>query len=164
MAAQNPGMRALKCSSRFWPSLADLRLLSHRKAVQPVAWGRPQTLRVGAPSVLVTSTAWVFMLLAMVLGPLAVLRGAQLGSAAWLVLGLSLAVALLVSAAGTLRRLDWARRGLIGLLVLAVGFNLVALLLQHQQVFAVLSHALVGGLLAWVVRGLMSAVVRQEFS
>jgi hypothetical protein len=129
-----------------------------------MAWGRPQTLRVGAPSVLVTSTAWLLILLALVLGPLAVVRGAQLGSAAWLVLGLSLSVGLLVSAVGTLRRLDWARRGLIGLLGLAVGFNLVALLLQHQQVFAVLSHALVGGLLGWVVLGLMSAGVRQEFS
>jgi hypothetical protein len=157
-------MRALKCSSRFLPSLADLRLMGHRKSVRPVAWGRPQTLRVGAPSVLVTSTAWVFIVLAMVLGPLAVVRGAQLGSVAWLVLGLMVSVALLVSAVGTLRRLDWARRGLIGLLLAAVGFNLVALLLLHQQVFAVMAHALVGGLLAWVVHGLMAAVVRQEFS
>ena len=129
-----------------------------------MAWGRPQTLRVGAPSVLVTSTAWVFILVALVLGPVAVVRSAQLASVGWLVLGLMLSVALLVSAVGTLRRLDWARRSLIGLLLAAVIFNLVALLLQHQQVFALLTHSLVGGLLAWVVHGLMSLPVRQEFA
>jgi hypothetical protein len=107
--------------------------------------------------------------------------------------GLILAVALLVAAVGLLMRLEWARRAFIGLVVVAIAANLASLWLQHEFVqslvdatlrdtplpmgavgvfggFATAAKVLSGvvtlgacGLLAWVIRRLMSPKVRQEF-
>jgi hypothetical protein len=107
--------------------------------------------------------------------------------------GLILAVALLVAAVGLLMRHEWARRAFIGLVVVAIAANLASLWLQHEFVqslvdatmrdnrlpiaavgvfggFATAAKVLSGvvtlvacGLLAWVIRRLMSPKVRQEF-
>lgn len=107
--------------------------------------------------------------------------------------GLILAVALLVAAVGLLMRYEWARRAFIGLVVVAIAANLAGLWLQHEFVqslvdatmrdtplpiaavgvfggFATAAKVLSGvvtlvacGLLAWVIRRLMSPKVRQEF-
>lgn len=107
--------------------------------------------------------------------------------------GMLLSVALLVAAVGLLMRLEWARRAFIGLVVVAIAANLASLWLQHEFVqslvdatlpesplplptlgefggFATAAKVLSGivtlvacGLLAWVIRRLMSPKVRQEF-
>lgn len=108
--------------------------------------------------------------------------------------GLVLSLATLVSAVGLLLRLDWARRTFIGLLVVAIVANLLGLWLQHEMVQSLVISTLDGaslppkalgvfggfvtaarvmavvvtlgacGLLAWIIRRLMSAAVRQEFA
>lgn len=105
-----------------------------------------------------------------------------------------LSVATLASAIGLLLRLEWARRSFIGLLVLAIVMNLLGLWLQHEVVQSVVDQTLAhttipaqalgvfGGfvtaarvmalmftlfacaLLAWIIRRLNSASVRQEFA
>ncbi|HSI58182.1 MAG TPA: hypothetical protein VLA16_11540 [Ideonella sp.] len=107
--------------------------------------------------------------------------------------GLIVSVALLVAAGGLLMRMEWARRAFIGLLVLAIAANLAGLWLQHEFVQSLVASTLrrtplplalaevFGGfvtaarvmaglmtlfacaLLAWMIRRLMSPVVRQEF-
>ena len=179
----------------------------------------PQTFTVGARSLFVTLTAWVFIVLAALTSasalvqnatvaslmpglqiaiarePLPLLTGLLIGYLPWVVgAGLMLALATLASAVGLLVRLDWARRTFIGLLVVAILANLFGLWLQHEVVGSVLSHTLhhgeipaqalgvLGGfvtatrvlavlmtllacaLLGWIIRGLMSAGVRQEFA
>ena len=108
--------------------------------------------------------------------------------------GLVVSFATLASAIGLLLRLDWARRVFIGMLLFAIVANLVGMWLQHEVVQSVVSSTLssapipaqvlgvFGGfvtaarvmaivmtlcacaLLAWVIRRLMSASVRQEFA
>lgn len=107
---------------------------------------------------------------------------------------LVLSVATLASAIGLLLRLDWARRSFIGLLIVAIVANLLGLWLQQELMQAIVDHALSSaalppkaagvfggfvtaarvmavvmtlgacGLLAWIIRRLMSAAVRQEFA
>jgi len=102
-------------------------------------------------------------------------------------------VALLVAAVGLLMRLEWARRAFIGVAGAAIAANLASLWLQHEFVRSLVGatlresplslHAWAGfggsataatvlsgivtivacGLLAWVIRRLMSPKVRQEF-
>ena len=106
----------------------------------------------------------------------------------------AIALALLASAVGLLLRLEGARRTFIGLLVVAIVANLLGLWLQQALMQALVHDALRGatlppqaagvfdgfvsaaramaavvtlgacGLLAWVIRRLMSAGVRQEFA
>jgi hypothetical protein len=179
----------------------------------------PNTIHVGARSLFVTATAWVFILLGLLTSVSALLQNAQaaslvpgmhlagdlkalplltgllMGYLPW-VLGAALVMSLatLASAVGLLLRLDWARRVFIGLLMVAIVANLVGLWLQQEVVQSVVSTTLTrapippqalgvfGGfvaaarvmgvlmtlgacsLLAWIIRGLMSPRVRQEFA
>jgi hypothetical protein len=177
----------------------------------------PQTFNVGARSLFVTVTAWVFILLGAVASASALLQNAGLASfllglkgsheplpllTGWLMrylpwvvhAGLVFSLATLAAAVGLLLRLDAARRVFIGMLALTIAANLLGLWLQQELVQslvdATLSHAALpqqaasvfGGfvtaarsmavvmtlgacaLLAWIIRRLMSAPVRQEFA
>ncbi|HEY9237984.1 MAG TPA: hypothetical protein VIP10_04010 [Burkholderiaceae bacterium] len=125
----------------------------------------PQTYTVGARSLFVTATAWLFIVLAALtsvsalvqnaavasLWPgmqlaaegLPLLTGLLIGYLPWVVgTGLVMSVATLASAVGLLLRLDWARRSFIGLLVVAIVANLLGLWLQHEVVQSVVSSTL----------------------
>lgn len=108
--------------------------------------------------------------------------------------GLAISLATMASALGVVMRLEWARRCFIALLGLAIAANLLGLWLQHEVVQSVVeatlsraplppaaAHVLGGfvtasqvmavvvslaacALLAWIMRRLMSASVRQEFA
>jgi len=143
-----------------------------------------QTFRVGARSRFVTFTAWLFIVLAAIGVVAAFLQNASASSwvaqarfaspalsglADWLrdhvpmvmSLGLALAVAQLVSAIGLLRRLEWARRVFIGLLLLAVVVNLGGMWLQQalmvSWVDAALQSVSVPPGLAGLLEGLLTA-------
>jgi hypothetical protein len=130
----------------------------------------PQTLNVGARSLFVTITAWVFIVLsaltalsaliqqatvasllpaqaiAMPVQALPLLTGLLLGYLPWVVgFALLMSLATLASAVGLLLRLDWARRVFILLLALAIVFNLLGLWLQHEVVQSVLQSTLTRG-------------------
>jgi hypothetical protein len=107
---------------------------------------------------------------------------------------LAMSLATLAAAVGLLLRLEWARRVFIGLLVVAIVANLAGLWLQHEVVQALVTATLRRGtlpleaagvfggfvtasqvmgvvvtlsacaLLAWIIRRLMSPMVRQEFA
>ena len=127
----------------------------------------PQTYNVGARSLFVTTTAWVFIALALLTSasalvqnaavaslmpglplagdryPLPLLTGLLLGYLPWVVgTGLVMALATLASAVGLLLRLDWARRTFIGLLVVAIAANLLGLWLQQEVLQSVVSNTL----------------------
>lgn len=127
----------------------------------------PQTFSVGARSIFVTATAWVFIVLAALATasalvrnadvaslmpawqlaserqPLPLLTGLLLGYLPWVVgAGVLVSLATLASAIGLLLRLDWARRTFIGLLIVAIVANLLGLWLQHEVVQSVVSHTL----------------------
>lgn len=123
----------------------------------------PRILTVGAPSRFVTATGWVVLVLATAV---AVLVGWQLPGLVG-VAAAALALALAGAAAGLVLRLEGARRAFIGCAALAVAAGLVALWLQAGRLplpaLAVVSLA-APSLLAWVVRRLSSARVRQEFT
>ena len=114
----------------------------------------PQTYSVGARSLFVTWTAWVFILLAALASAsalvqnaamtslmpgfqpagegasasLPLLTGFLIGYLPWVVgTGLVMSLATLASAIGLLLRLDWARRAFIALLVVAIVANLMGL-------------------------------------
>lgn len=175
----------------------------------------PQTYNVGARSLFVTVTAWVFIVVAAMACVSTVVQNAAAGSMLaslpkaqlplltnllvgylpW-VLGAGLAVSLgtLAAAVGLLLRLDWARRVFIGLLVVAILANFAGLWLQHEVVQSLVSSTLslaplppqaadlfggfvtasrvmgglvtlvACGLLAWIIRRLMSPMIRQEFA
>jgi hypothetical protein len=175
----------------------------------------PQTYSVGARSLFVTATAWLFIALAAFASLSAVLQQAAAASL-WtgpapqglpLLTGLllnylpyvmaatlALSLATLASAIGLLMRLEWARRAFIGLIVAAIVMNLTGLWLQHEVMAALVSQTLVGSalppavagvfggfvvtarvlsvmltlvacmLLAWIIRRLMSPMVKQEFA
>jgi hypothetical protein len=175
----------------------------------------PQTYSVGARSLFVTATAWLFILLAAFVSVSAVLQQAAAASL-WTgpapqglplltgllvsylpyVMGatLVLSLATLASAIGLLMRLEWARKVFIGLIMAAIVMNLTGLWLQHEVVVALLSQTLGGStlppavagvfggfvvtarvlsmvltlvacvLLAWIIRRLMSPMVKQEFA
>ena len=126
-----------------------------------------QIFTVGARSLFVTVTAWVFIVLgalatasaliqnaavasllpttvvAMPAQPLPLLSGLLLGYLPWVVgFGLAMSVATLASAIGLLLRLEWARRIFIGLLGAAIVFNLLGLWLQHEVVQSVVQATL----------------------
>ena len=179
----------------------------------------PQTYNVGSRSRFVTTTAWVFIVLAALasasalvqnaavtsmlpglqangnIHSLPLLTGMLVGYLPWVVgTGLVVSFATLASAIGLLLRLDWARRVFIGMLFFAIVANLAGMWLQHEVVQSVVSSTLssapipaqvlgvFGGfvtaarvmaivmtlcactVLAWIIRRLMSASVRQEFA
>lgn len=108
--------------------------------------------------------------------------------------GLLISLATLACAVGLLLRLEWARRVFIALLVLAIAANIAGMWLQQEVLQSLVSSTLqraplpphaadvfggfvtaarVGavlltlaacGLLAWIIRRLMSPAVRQEFA
>lgn len=176
----------------------------------------PQTFNVGARSLFVTATAWVFIVLAALSSLCALVQNASvsslmpelrqatqhmplftgllIGYLPWVVgAGLLLALATLASAIGLLMRLEWARRSFIVLVAIAIVANLVGMWLQQELLQSVVSNTLstvpiprqalgvfggfvtaarvmavlvtlaACGVLAWIIRGLMSATVRQEF-
>jgi len=128
----------------------------------------PQTYNVGARSLFVTATAWVFILLGALAsvsallqnaavaslmpglmggerGALPLLTGLLIGYLPWVVgTGLVMSLATLASAIGLLMRLDWARRTFIGLLVFAIVANLMGLWLQQEVVQSLVSNTLRG--------------------
>ena len=127
----------------------------------------PQTFNVGARSIFVTATAWVFIILAALASvsalvqnaavaslmpglrlategnTLPLLTGLLIGYLPWVVgTGLVMSLATLASAIGLLLRLDWARRTFIGLLAVAIAANLLGLWLQQEVVQSVVSNTL----------------------
>ena len=120
----------------------------------------PITIAVGARSLFVTATAWVFILLGMMACLSALVQNAMLASllpvpvnsgvmgllmdylpwvvGTWLVISL----ATLASAIGLLLRLDWARRTFITLLAVAIVANLLGLWLQQEMMQSVVSSTL----------------------
>ncbi len=172
----------------------------------------PVTIAVGSRSFFVTAIAWLFILLGVAATASALLQNAMLvsllpphmpsGLSGLLLAKLpwvsaacvAVSLATLGSAIGLLLRLDRARRVFIGLLVVAIGANLLGLWLQQELMQALVDNALGStalppqaasvfdgfvtaarvmagvvtlgacGLLAWVIRRLMSAGVRQEFA
>ena len=172
----------------------------------------PITIAVGARSLFVTATAWVFIMLGMLASLSALVQNAMLASLLpvpansgvmgllmdylpWVVgTGLVISLATLASAIGLLLRLDWARRTFITLLAVAIVANLLGLWLQQEMMQSVVSSTLgtvalppkamgvfggfvtavrvmavvvtlgACGLLAWIIRRLMSPGVRQEFA
>jgi hypothetical protein len=114
-----------------------------------------QTFKVGAPSLFVELTAWVAILLAVLVSVSAVVQNAEVAAVlpAWrsgadhllpftgLLLaylpwvmgaGVALSAALLAASIGLLMRQEWARRVFIGLLVVAIVANLLGLWLQYE--------------------------------
>jgi hypothetical protein len=127
----------------------------------------PQTFNVGARSIFVTVTAWVFIVLGALASVSALVQNALVASLApasnahlpalplltslllgylpWVVgIGLVMSLATLASAIGLLLRLDWARRAFIGLLAVAIVANLLGLWLQHEVVQSVVANTLSG--------------------
>lgn len=125
----------------------------------------PQTYTVGARSLFVTATAWVFIVLAALTSisalvqnaavaslmpgwqvaaeQMPLLTGLLIGYLPWVVgAGLVMSLATLASAVGLLLRLDWARRTFIGLLIVAIVANLMGLWLQQEVVQSVVSSTL----------------------
>lgn len=114
----------------------------------------PKTFNVGAPSLFVTSVAWLAIVLAVGAALLVGLQHAELASllvaaphrtglplvTGWLLRGMPwvlggaalLALLLAASGVGLLMRLDWARRVFIGLAGLAIAAFLCGLWLQHE--------------------------------
>ena len=123
----------------------------------------PTTITVGARSIFVTATAWIFILLGALASVSALLQKAMLVSMGfegagpqvaglfglliahlpWVVgAGLVMSLATLASAIGLLLRLDWARRTFIALLLLAIVANLLGLWLQQEVMQAVVDTTL----------------------
>lgn len=127
----------------------------------------PCIVNVGARSIFVTVTAWVFIVLAALtsasalvqnaavaslvpagapnLPPLPLLSSLLIGYLPWVVgAGVVVSLATLAAAVGLLLRLEWARRAFIGLMVLAIVANLMGLWLQQEVVQSVVAGALSG--------------------
>ena len=144
----------------------------------------PQTFNVGARSLFVTVTAWVFILLGAMASASALLQNAGLASflvglkgsheplpllTGWLMrylpwvvhAGLVFSLATLAAAVGLLLRLDVARRVFIGMLSLTIVANLLGLWLQQELVQslvdATLSHAVLPQQAASVFGGFVTA-------
>jgi hypothetical protein len=135
----------------------------------------PQTFNVGARSLFVTATAWLFILLGALASVLALVQGASvislLQSVQWPWLakvlpwtmhaGVALSLSLLACAVGLLLRVEWARRLFIGLMILAFTVNLVGLGLQQVLLQALvdntLSHTALPPQAADVVGGFVTA-------
>jgi hypothetical protein len=176
----------------------------------------PQTYNVGSRSRFVTFIAWVFILLAAFACEWAVIQNATQSSwatlagsqsdlpwlsglllrhATWVFsAAIALSLATMVCAFGLLRRIEWARRVFIGLLMVAIGVDLAGLWLQQEFMHVLVDSALrqatlpheaaelFGGVvtaarvlagfitlvasavLVGIIRRLMSPSVRQEFA
>jgi hypothetical protein len=120
----------------------------------------PQTFNVGARSIFVTVTAWMFIVLAVMASVSVVLPNTAIGSllptslglpslvSAYLPWALAAAVLLslltLASAIGLLLRLDWARRVFIGLIAVVLVANLLGLWVQQELLQSVAASTLDG--------------------
>ena len=175
----------------------------------------PQTYNVGSRSRFVNFIAWMFILLAAFACEWAVIQNATQSwtalavdpaSLPWLTgllmrhatwvfsAAVALSLATMVCAFGLLRRIEWARRVFIGLLMVAIGVDLAGLWLQQEFMHLLVDSALrqaaltqpaaelFGGVvttarvlaglvtlvfslaLAGIIRRLMSPAVRQEFA
>lgn len=176
----------------------------------------PQTYNVGSRSRFVNFIAWMFILLAAFACEWAVIQNASQSSwtaltgdqsslpwltgllmrhATWVfTTAVALSLATMVCAIGLLRRIEWARRVFIGLLMVAIGVDLAGLWLQQEFMHLVVDSALrqttltpsaadvFGGVvtaarvlagfltlvasvvLGGIIRRLMSPAVRQEFA
>ena len=176
----------------------------------------PQTYNVGSRSRFVNFIAWMFILLGAFACEWAVIQNASQSSWAaltgdqsslpWLTgllmrhatwvftTAVALSMATMVCAFGLLRRIEWARRVFIGLLMVAIVVDLSGLWLQQEFMHLVVDSALrqtalsqsaadvFGGVvttarvlagfitlvasvaLAGIIRRLMSPAVRQEFA
>jgi len=175
----------------------------------------PQTYNVGSRSRFVNFIAWMFILLAAFACEWAVIQNAtqswtalavDQASLPWLTgllmrhatwvfsAAVALSLATMVCAFGLLRRIEWARRVFIGLLMVAIGVDLAGLWLQQEFMHLLVDSALrqatftqgaaevvdgvvttarvLAGLvtlvfslaLAGIIRRLMSPAVKQEFA
>jgi hypothetical protein len=175
----------------------------------------PQTYNVGSRSRFVNFIAWMFILLAAFACEWALIQNATRSWAAlasdqsslpwltgllvrhatWVFLAaIALSLATMVCAFGLLRRIEWARRVFIGLLMVAIGVDLAGLWLQQEFMHLLVDSALrqatltqpaadlFGGVvtaarllagfvtlvasvaLLGIIRRLMSPSVRQEFA
>ena len=143
-----------------------------------------QTFNVGARSLFVTITAWVFIVLGLLASSSALVQNAtvaslpgqlalagtplpQPGLTGWLLAylpwvvgaGLVVSVAMLAAAAGLLLRLEWARRTFIGLLILAIVANLCGLWLQQEVMLSLLDATLQNAQLPPQVAGVFGGFV-----
>lgn len=125
----------------------------------------PTTIAVGARSLFVTATAWVFILFGVLASLSTLLQNAMFVSLLpaapttgmigllmaylpWVMgAGLVISLATLASAIGLLLRLDWARRSFIVLLAVAIVANLLGLWLQQELMQSVVSSTLVNAAL-----------------
>ena len=144
----------------------------------------PQTFNVGARSLFVTLTAWVFIMLALLASasavvqnaavaslmpglplslernPLPLLTGLLVGYLPWVVgTGLVMSLATLASAIGLLLRLDWARRTFIALLIVAIAANLLGLWLQQEVLQSVVSNTLASAVIPQQALGVFGGFV-----
>ena len=137
----------------------------------------PQTFNVGARSIFVTVTAWLFIVLAAMASASVLVPHAAIGSLMpasggpsivhsaylpWLVAASVLfSLLTIASAIGLLMRLDWARRVFIGLVAVALVANLPGLWLQQEVLQSVAASTLSGAALppqaAGVVVGFVTA-------
>jgi hypothetical protein len=175
----------------------------------------PQTYHVGSRSRFVNFIAWMFILLAAFTCEWAVIQNAthswtslsvERGSLPWLSAlllryapwvfscAIALSLATMVGAVGLLRRVEWARRVFIGLLVVAIVVDLGGLWLQQDVMHLLVDSALrqatlpqsaaelfdgmalaarllagvitlaASAALVGIIRQLMSQRVRQEFA
>jgi len=174
----------------------------------------PQTYNVGSRSRFVNFIAWMFILLAAFACEWAVIQNAtqsswsglagDQSSLPWLTglllrhvtwvysTAIALSLAMIVCAFGLLRRIEWARRVFIGLLMVAIAVDLSGLWLQQEFMHLLVDSALrqapqpaadlFGGVvtaarvlagfvtlvasvaLVGIIRRLMSPSVRQEFA
>jgi hypothetical protein len=125
----------------------------------------PQTYNVGSRSLFVTTTAWLFIVLALLASAAAIpqnaavasllpglpldpatlplLTGLLLGYLPWVVgAGLVMSSATLAAAVGLLLRLNWARRAFIALLAVAIVANLLGMWLQQEVALSVVDVTL----------------------
>src|SRR6202012_2179959 len=122
-----------------------------------------QTYNVGSRSRFVNFIAWMFILLAAFACEWAVIQNATkpwaslavdpstlpgltgllVRHAPWVFsAAVALSLAMIVCAFGLLRRIEWARRVFIGLLMVAIGFDLAGLWLQPEVMHLLVDSAL----------------------
>jgi hypothetical protein len=135
----------------------------------------PQTFNVGARSIFVTITAWMFIVLAamtsvsMMMPKIAIGTLLPAGIALpafsnaylpWMVVAAALLSLLtLASAIGLLLRFDWARRVFIGLIALALVGNLLGLWLQQELLHSVAASTLNGAAIPAQAAGVLGGFV-----
>jgi hypothetical protein len=130
-------------------------------------WTMPQTFNVGSRSLFVSITAWVFIVLGVMVSALALVQGASIASLLpglalsfgskplqgfvgllaakmpWVTgVTVALSAATLAAAIGLLLRLEWARRAFIVLVVLAIVANLVGVWLQQELLQGLIDQTL----------------------